>query len=130
MPTLEVRVRGEYRRDAPDVGGTSLLNHPSPRVRDQWDVLERSRLGLGAERGALRAQITLQDARAVSARIIAAAAAPKPDGRPRTSVSVGVAAITGSLSASAVINGADAALYDAKHGGVNRFCCSSHTFAA
>lgn len=64
-PTMEIRVRGEYRRDAPDLGGNDLLNQPSPRVRDQWDVMERARLGVGAERGALRAQLTLQDARAL-----------------------------------------------------------------
>ena len=64
-PTIELRVRGEYRRDAPDLGGLNLTGNPSPRVRDQWDVMERSRLGVGAERGALRAQLTLQDARAL-----------------------------------------------------------------
>ncbi|MBX3211721.1 MAG: alginate export family protein [Labilithrix sp.] len=64
-PLLQVRVRGEYRRDAPDLGGADFFGRQSPRVRDQWVVLERSRLGLGAERGAVRAQITLQDARAL-----------------------------------------------------------------
>jgi hypothetical protein len=64
-PTMEVRVRGEYRRDAPDLGGNDLFGQPSPRIRNQWDVMERSRLGVGAERGALRAQLTLQDARAL-----------------------------------------------------------------
>ena len=64
-PMLEVRVRGEYRRDAPDLGGTDFFGRQTPRVRDQWVVMERSRLGLGAERGAVRAQITLQDARAL-----------------------------------------------------------------
>lgn len=64
-PLLEVRVRGEYRRDAPDLGGLDFFGRRTPRVRDQWVVLERSRFGLGAERGAVRAQITLQDARAL-----------------------------------------------------------------
>lgn len=64
-PTMEIRVRGEYRRDPPDLGGTDLTGSPSPRVRDPWLVMERARLGLGAERGALRAQLTLQDARAL-----------------------------------------------------------------
>lgn len=64
-PLLEVRVRGEYRRDAPDLGGIDSFGRPGERIRDQWVVLERSRLGLGAERGAVRAQITLQDARAL-----------------------------------------------------------------
>src|SRR5258705_12394082 len=64
-PSLEVRLRGEYRHDAPDLGGLDFFGRPSPRVRDAWMVMERSRLGLGAERGAVRAQITLQDARAL-----------------------------------------------------------------
>lgn len=64
-PLLEVRARGEYRRDAADLGGLDAFGRPSERIRDQWVVLERSRLGLGAERGAVRGQITLQDARAL-----------------------------------------------------------------
>lgn len=64
-PTLELRTRGEFRRDPPDIGGLDFFGRLSPRVRNQWVVMERSRLGLGAERGALRAQITLQDARAL-----------------------------------------------------------------
>jgi hypothetical protein len=64
-PLLEIRTRGEYRRDAPDLGGFNLRGLLSPRVRDAWVVSERSRLGLGVERGAVRAQITLQDARAL-----------------------------------------------------------------
>jgi hypothetical protein len=63
-PSVEVRTRGEYRRDAPDLGGFDFYGRLSPRVRDQWVVSERSRLGLGVERGPVRAQITLQDARA------------------------------------------------------------------
>ncbi len=63
-PRAEVRVRGEYRRDAADLGGLDLLGGLRPRVRDAWVVSERSRLGLGAERGVVRAQITIQDARA------------------------------------------------------------------
>jgi hypothetical protein len=64
-PTLELRTRGEFRRDPPDIGGLDFFGRLSPRVRNQVVVMERSRLGLGAERGALRAQITLQDARAL-----------------------------------------------------------------
>lgn len=64
-PLLEVRVRGEYRRDAPDLGGVDLSGRPSARVRDAWVVMERSRVGLDAEHGAVRARITLQDARAL-----------------------------------------------------------------
>ncbi|MBX3227711.1 MAG: alginate export family protein [Labilithrix sp.] len=63
-PTMEVRVRGEYRHDAPDLGGLDMYGRATPRTRDAWVVLERTRVGLGAERGALRAQVTLQDARA------------------------------------------------------------------
>lgn len=61
-PQLELRTRGEYRRDAPELVGVA---------RDSYGVLERTRIGLGAEYGAtrsdpgfLRAQVTLQDARA------------------------------------------------------------------
>lgn len=64
-PSMEVRLRGEYRRDAPDLGGFDFVGQRTPRVRDGWVALERSRLGLGAEHGAVRAQITLQDARAL-----------------------------------------------------------------
>jgi hypothetical protein len=63
-PSLEVRTRSEYRRDAPDLGGFDLYGRLSPRVRDAWVVAERARLGLGVERSAVRAQFTLQDARA------------------------------------------------------------------
>ena len=70
-PSLEVRTRGEYRRDAPDLGGYDLEGTPGPRVRDAWGIAERSRLGLGVEHGAVRAQLTLQDARVFGA--------PSPD---------------------------------------------------
>jgi hypothetical protein len=62
-PSVEVRTRGEYRRDPPDLGGFDFYGRLSPRIRDQWVVSERSRLGVGVERGPVRAQITLQDAR-------------------------------------------------------------------
>jgi hypothetical protein len=64
-PSMGVRVWGEYRRDAPDLGGLDFFGRPTPRVRDAWLVMERARLGLGVERGAVRGQITLQDARAL-----------------------------------------------------------------
>ncbi len=64
MPSLEVRTRSEYRRDAPDLGGFDLYGRLSSRVRDAWVIAERARLGLGVERGNVRAQFTLQDARA------------------------------------------------------------------
>ncbi len=66
-PSLELRTRGEYRRDSPELVGTG----GAAPVVDAYGVLERTRLGLGAEYGAsrsdpgfLRAQVTLQDARA------------------------------------------------------------------
>jgi hypothetical protein len=64
MPSFELRTRGEYRRDPPDLGGFDFYGRLDSRVRDSWVVSERTRLGLGAEHGAVRAQITLQDARA------------------------------------------------------------------
>jgi len=62
-PLFELRVRGEYRRDAPDLGGMDAYGRLGPRVRNSWAISERARLGLGVERGAVRGQITLQDAR-------------------------------------------------------------------
>ncbi len=70
-PTLEIRSRGEYTRDPVELGGGAAPVGviPSgafytPRVRDAGGVFERTRIGIGADKGALRAQITLQDARA------------------------------------------------------------------
>lgn len=57
-PSLEVRTRGEYRRNPVDMGGVN-----GEYTEDPWNVMERTRMGLGAERGALRAQVTFQDAR-------------------------------------------------------------------
>jgi hypothetical protein len=66
-PSLEIRTRGEYRHDAPDMGGFDLYGQLGRRVRDAWVVSERSRLGLGVDHGAVRAQLTLQDARVYGA---------------------------------------------------------------
>lgn len=66
-PLVEVRVRGEYRRDPPDHGGLDFYGRRTDLVRDTWTVAERARLGLGVERGAVRAQLTIQDARALGA---------------------------------------------------------------
>jgi hypothetical protein len=71
-PTLELRSRGEYWRDPVEMGGGAstfvTANGPAtgfgPRVRDAGGVFERARIGLGADKGALRAQLTLQDSRA------------------------------------------------------------------
>jgi hypothetical protein len=67
-PALEVRTRGELRTDSPDLAPSAGT---TPYVQDAYGVLERTRIGLGAEYGAvrgdpgfLRAQVTLQDARA------------------------------------------------------------------
>lgn len=64
-PQLEVRTRGEYRSNPPDVGGFDFYGRLTPRVSDAWLVSERARLGLGVERGAVRAEIVVQDARAL-----------------------------------------------------------------
>lgn len=64
-PRLELRTRGEYRRDPPDLGGYDAYGRLSGRVQNAWNVASRARLGLGAERGVVRAQLTLQDARAL-----------------------------------------------------------------
>jgi hypothetical protein len=78
-PSLEVRVRGEYRRHPVDTGGaiydsTAVLGEAYgttlPGVRevravapDQYYVSERSRLGLAVDRGPVTGALTLQDAR-------------------------------------------------------------------
>jgi hypothetical protein len=63
-PTLQLRTRGEYRHDPVEMGGRDLAGNDNPRIRNAYLVFERTRIGLGAERGALRAQATLQDAHA------------------------------------------------------------------
>ena len=78
-PSLEVRVRGEYRRDPVDVGGDvyarTAVQHEGyqssaptvvrrdPAVSDLWLASERVRLGLGVELHVLSARLVLQDAR-------------------------------------------------------------------
>jgi alginate export protein len=78
-PSLEVRVRGEYRRHPVDTGGalysnTAVLSESygstlpersgvSAAIPDQYYVSERSRLGLAVDRGPVTAVLTLQDAR-------------------------------------------------------------------
>lgn len=68
-PLLQVRTRGEYRRDPIDIGGRVVQLGPPPaplgaHITDAPAFFTRARLGLGAERGAIKAQVTLQDARA------------------------------------------------------------------
>jgi hypothetical protein len=78
-PTLEVRVRGEYRRHPFDVGGDTYastavlaeaypsalpaISYRAPQVNDEYFVTERIRLGLAVDRGPVTAVVTLQDAR-------------------------------------------------------------------
>jgi hypothetical protein len=64
IPFVEVRTRGEYRRDSPELGGTDGFGRDSGRVRDAWGVFERTRAGVTAERDILVARVTLEDARA------------------------------------------------------------------
>jgi len=63
-PTLELRARGEARGYPVDVGGVDPQGAVTPRVASAFGGVTRARLGLGAERGPVRAQVTLQDARA------------------------------------------------------------------
>jgi len=65
-PSLQLRTRGEYWRDPVDMGGGLDANgaNPGVRVRNAGGVFERSRLGLAVDKGAIHAQLTIQDARA------------------------------------------------------------------
>jgi hypothetical protein len=83
FPSLEVRLRGEYRRYPVDVGGdvhertavqssgygssAPTVMRRDPLVFDQWLLSERSRLGLRVEHDVLAAVFTLQDARVLGA---------------------------------------------------------------
>lgn len=78
-PSIEVRVRGEYRRHPFDTGGqvytpTAVLFEDygttlpkvadrQPGVFNQYFVSERARVGLAVDRGPVTAAVTLQDAR-------------------------------------------------------------------
>jgi Alginate export len=82
-PSVEVRVRGEYRRHPVDTGGnvyqsnavladgfgssSPTVDNTLPGVGDQFYVSERSRLGLAVDRGPVTAALTLQDARVFGA---------------------------------------------------------------
>lgn len=68
-PILQVRTRGEYRGWPVDMGGRELGAGTQPAPLDPYiehavAFMTRARLGLGAERGAIKAQVTIQDARA------------------------------------------------------------------
>jgi hypothetical protein len=78
-PSLEVRIRGEYRRHPFDTGGdiyetpavlyespTSTLpekRRTLPEVKNQYFLTERVRLGIAVDRGPVTGVVTLQDAR-------------------------------------------------------------------
>jgi hypothetical protein len=61
-PIFSVRTRAEYRHAPTDLGGLTPSG-PTTVVDDTWAIMERARVGMGVERGPLRGQITLQDAR-------------------------------------------------------------------
>ncbi|MBW2453228.1 MAG: alginate export family protein [Deltaproteobacteria bacterium] len=83
FPSLEVRIRGEFRRHPVDVGGevyertaVQSVGHLSAAptvvrvddpVYDQWLLSERSRLGLRVEHDVVAGVFTLQDARVLGA---------------------------------------------------------------
>ncbi len=91
-PTLEVRVRGEYRLHPSDVGGdvydpTAVLAEDyqsalpkvtatQPAITNQYFVTERARLGLAVDRGPVTAAVTLQDARVWGDAGVASLVAP------------------------------------------------------
>lgn len=78
-PSIDVRIRAEYRRVPVDTGGlvyastailadadgsaTPTIAATLPGVRDQAFVAGRTRLGLRVARGPVTAQVTLEDAR-------------------------------------------------------------------
>jgi hypothetical protein len=75
VPEIDVRVRGELRGNRPDFEMV-----PPPDVH--WTLLPRARLGLAVERDALRAKVTVQDARIFGNGLspVASADAPAPFG--------------------------------------------------
>ncbi len=80
-PSLEIRMRGEYRRNPVDSGGVVYastatladgyaLNLPdaltsTPADGHQWQLAERARIGLAVDRGAVTGALNFQDARAL-----------------------------------------------------------------
>ena len=100
-PSLEARLRGEYRRDAFQLGGLALYSTdavlgdayksnlpPSGGIvefsnsTDAWAISERIRLGLAVDRGPVTAVLKLQDARLLggSGQISLARAQAAPPG--------------------------------------------------
>jgi hypothetical protein len=80
-PRVELRLRGEYYHHAPTTFGdvpvfAAQLGVPSD-IEHQWVVHERTRIGLAVERGALAANVVVQDARVAG---FPSAADPLADG--------------------------------------------------
>lgn len=85
-PSIELRVRGEYRQAPFDIGGVYFTragvledayqsNLPprfegatylTPLYSNQWAATSRARIGLSVDRGAVTASLTLQDARTIA----------------------------------------------------------------
>jgi hypothetical protein len=82
-PSVEVRVRGEYRRNPPEIGGDlydkTAVQHDgfrsavpgvvlrSAAVADEWLASERARLGMEVTYDVLGAKLVLQDSRVLGA---------------------------------------------------------------
>lgn len=82
-PSVELRVRGEYREAPFDIGGVFFTSsavledayqsnlpprfsgntYLTPIYPNQWAATSRARIGLGVDRGPVTAQLTFQDAR-------------------------------------------------------------------
>lgn len=73
VPEIDVRVRGELRGRRPD-----FETVPSPDV--DWTLLPRVRLGVAVERDALRAKVTVQDARIFGNGLSPSPSEPAPFG--------------------------------------------------
>lgn len=82
-PSVELRVRGEYREAPFDIGGAyftgsavlgdayqsnlpprfDAATYMTPLYPNQWAATSRARIGLGVDRGAVTGQLVLQDSR-------------------------------------------------------------------
>lgn len=85
-PSVELRVRGEYREAPFDIGGAYFTSsavlgdayqsnlpprfdaptYLTPLYPNQWAATSRARIGLGVDRGAVTAQLVLQDSRTLA----------------------------------------------------------------
>lgn len=98
-PSVEARIRGEYRRDAfqsehlglyssdavladgynsnlPPLADTTAPAAPVTPATDVWSVAERIRLGLAVDRGPVTAMLKLQDARVLGGSLYASELKP------------------------------------------------------